>query len=207
MHAKDLLECRNKIIEAFKDGTFRSEHLKELDNAAHEYTLKDVNKSINEIRSIEEKINLSLFKEFFELPSPAKYAKMLINTKNRNENKEAVEEMEYKISDLKEKIEKISKKEKIEKMSKKEKKDKNADQTLEIITKILDWNKQLKIAFIVHQKLVKKNQNQRLKKDCKEDNFKNKRITKIKKEEKNIKNELFKKYFTNYQSPSDMYKQ
>ena len=28
MHAKDPLECRNKIIDAFKDGTFRSEHLK-----------------------------------------------------------------------------------------------------------------------------------------------------------------------------------
>ena len=32
-----------------------------------------------------------------------------------------------------------------------------------------------------------------------------KRLLKIKKK-KNIKNNLFKKYFTNYQSPSDMYK-
>ena len=32
------------------------------------------------------------------------------------------------------------------------------------------------------------------------------RIAEIEEEEKNINNELFKKYFTDYQSPSDMYK-
>ena len=32
------------------------------------------------------------------------------------------------------------------------------------------------------------------------------RIAEIEGEEKNINNELFKKYFTNYRSPSDMYK-
>ena len=46
MQAKDLLECRNKIIDAFKDGTFISEHLKELDDAAYDHVLKDVNKFI-----------------------------------------------------------------------------------------------------------------------------------------------------------------
>ena len=65
MQAEDLLEYRNKIINVFKDGTFRSEHLKELDDAAYNYVLKDVNRFIKEIRSMEEKINLSLFEEFF----------------------------------------------------------------------------------------------------------------------------------------------
>ena len=64
-----------------------SKHLKKLDNTAYNYVLKDVNKFIEEIKSLEEKINLSLFKEFFELSSPAKYAKELINTKNQDENK------------------------------------------------------------------------------------------------------------------------
>ena len=32
------------------------------------------------------------------------------------------------------------------------------------------------------------------------------KIAEIKEEEKNINNELFQKHFTNYQSPSDMYK-
>ena len=68
------------------------------------YVLKDVNKFINEIRSMEEKIDLDLFEEFFELLSPAEYLKVLINTKNRDENKEKVKEIEYIISDLKEKL-------------------------------------------------------------------------------------------------------
>ena len=38
---------------------------------------------------------------FFESPSPADYAKMLINTKNPDENKEIVPEIEYRVSDLK----------------------------------------------------------------------------------------------------------
>ena len=53
---------------------------------------------------MEEKIDLDLFEEFFEILSPAEYLKVLINTKNRDENKEKVNEIEYIISDLKEKI-------------------------------------------------------------------------------------------------------
>ena len=52
MIVKDLLECRNKVIDAFKVGTFRSEHLKELDSASYNYVLKDVNKFIKEVRSM-----------------------------------------------------------------------------------------------------------------------------------------------------------
>ena len=46
---------------------------------------------------------------------------------------------------------------------KKKKKDENADETLEIIKKILDYNKNAQNFFILHQKLIKENQNQRLK--------------------------------------------
>ena len=49
--------------------------------------LEYVNKLIEEIKSMEEKINLSLFEEFFESSSPANYAKMLINIKKQHENK------------------------------------------------------------------------------------------------------------------------
>ena len=94
--------------------------------------LKDVNKFIEKIKSMEEKIYLSLFKEFFELSSQARYAKELINAKNWDESKERVEEIEYTISDSQDEI---------KKMSEKEKKDKNADEKLEIIKKILDLNK------------------------------------------------------------------
>ena len=49
--------------------------------------IKDVNNFTQEIKSMEEKINLSLFQDFFESTSPADYPKMLINTspdKNKN---------------------------------------------------------------------------------------------------------------------------
>ena len=132
IQAKDLLDYRDNIIDAFKDGTFLSEHLKKSDGAAYNYVLKDVNKFIQEIRSMEEKINLSLFEDLFESSSPADYAKNLINTKNRDEQKEIVKEMENRISDLNDRI---------KKMSEKEKKDENMDETLNIIKKILDYNK------------------------------------------------------------------
>ena len=55
---------------------------------------------------MEEKINLSLFEDLFESSSPADYAKNLINTKNRDEQKEIVKEMENRISDLNDRIKK-----------------------------------------------------------------------------------------------------
>ena len=78
---------------------------------------------------------------------------MLINTSS--DEKENVEEIENRISDLKDRI---------KKMSNKEKKDKIVDETLEIIKKFLIKIKKLKKFFMVHQKLIKENQNQRLKK-------------------------------------------
>ena len=105
-----MLEYRDKIIKAFKDDTFLSEQLEKSDDAAYNYVLKDVNKFIEEIKSMEEKINLSLFEEFFESSSPANYAKMLINTKNLDKKKEFVKEIKDRISDLKERIKKMSEK-------------------------------------------------------------------------------------------------
>ena len=60
--------------------------------------------------------------------------------------------------------------------------------------------------FSLHQKLIKENQNQRLKKVLQKGTILRKgMIAEIKKEEK-TDNELFKKYFANYQSPSHTYK-
>ena len=87
MQVNDLLEYRDTIIKTFKDGTFLSEHLrKKSDDAAHKDVLKYVNKFIEEIKLIEEKINLSLFQDFYQSSSPANYAKMFINIKNADEN-------------------------------------------------------------------------------------------------------------------------
>ena len=71
MQVNDMLEYRYEIIDAFKDGTFSSEYLKEADDAGYKYVLKGVKDFIQEIESMSEKINLSLFEEFFESSSPA----------------------------------------------------------------------------------------------------------------------------------------
>ena len=70
--------------------------------------LKDVKDFIQEIESMSEKINLSLFEDFFE-SLPADYAKMLINT-SPDKNKEIVEVTKYRISDLKGRIKEMGKK-------------------------------------------------------------------------------------------------
>ena len=151
IQAKDLLDYRDNIIDAFKDGAFLSEHLKGSHGVAYNYVLKDVNKFIQEIRSMEEKINLSLFEDLFESSSPADYAKNLINTKNRDEQKEIVKEMENRISDLNDRI---------KKMSEKEKKEKNMDETLNIIKKFLITIKTLTNFLNLHQRLIKESQSQ-----------------------------------------------
>ena len=64
------------------------------------------------MKSIAEKINLGLFEDFFESLSSANYAKTIINTKNPDENKEFVAEIEDRISNLKDRIKKWVKKKK-----------------------------------------------------------------------------------------------
>ena len=147
------MEYRDEIIDAFKDGTFSSEFLKQSDAAAHDYVLKDVDNSIQETKSIKEEINLSLYENVFEL-LPADYAKMLINIKDADENKGIVAEAKNRISDLKDRIKGMNE----------TAKKKNADETLEIIKKILDYHKNAQKFFSMHQDLIKENQNQSLKK-------------------------------------------
>ena len=103
MQANNLFEFKDKIVDAFKDGTFSSKNLIKSDAAAYDYVLNDVNDFIQEIKSIEQKINLGLFEDFFEL-LPADYAKTLINIKNADENKEIVGETKDRMSDLKDRI-------------------------------------------------------------------------------------------------------
>ena len=149
MHVNDLLEYRDKIIEAFKDGTFSSKRLKKLDDAVYGYVLESVKKFIQKIKSMAENINLSLFEEFFKSLSPADYAKKLINVKDTNENKETVTEIKDKISYLKDRIKEMSEKEK---------------KYSELLKRFLITIKGLKKLFLLHQNLIKENQNQNLKK-------------------------------------------
>ena len=108
MQLNDMLEYVDTIIKAFRDGTFLSEHLKKSDDAAYDYVLKDVNSFIQKIESMSEKSNFCLFEDFFESSSTAYYAKTFNNANNPDENKKFVAEIKGKISDLKDKIKKIS---------------------------------------------------------------------------------------------------
>ena len=65
MQANGLFEYRDKIIDAFKNGTFLSEHLKKSDDAAYDYVLENVDDFIQKTESMSEKINLSMFCCFF----------------------------------------------------------------------------------------------------------------------------------------------
>ena len=53
-----------------------------------------------------------MLEDFYELSSPADYAKMLIDIKNTDENKRIVAEIEDRISNLKDRIKEMSKTEK-----------------------------------------------------------------------------------------------
>ena len=109
MQVNDMLEYMDKIIDAFRAGTFFSEYLQTSDDAGY----KNV---IQEIKSMEEKINLSLFEEFFESSSPANYAKMLIRIKDLDKNKEIVKEIKDRMSYFKQRLRKRVKKKKNIKM-------------------------------------------------------------------------------------------
>ena len=92
-------------------------------------------------------------------------------------------------------------------MSKTEKKNKNADETLKIIEEILDYNKKAQKFFPVASRVDKvKSELKPEESIAKRVVLRRARVAKIKREEKNINNKLFKEYFTIYQSPSHMYK-
>ena len=87
------------------------------------------------------------------------------------------------------------------------KKDKNADETLNIIKKILNYNKDIQKISQLASKVDKgKSEPKTEESIAKRTILKKEMVAEIEKEEKNMNSELFKNCFTNYQSPSDMYK-
>ena len=56
MQANDLLEYRNTIIDAFKNGIFLSEYLEKLDDARYKYLFKDVKKLFRKLNRWKKKL-------------------------------------------------------------------------------------------------------------------------------------------------------
>ena len=89
----------------------------------------------------------------------------------------------------------------------KRKKNKCADKTLKIIEEILDYNNKAQKIFPLASKVDKgKSEPKPAERISKRVHLRRGYVAEIEREEKNIKNKLFKEYFTIYQSPSDMYK-
>ena len=89
----------------------------------------------------------------------------------------------------------------------KQKKKENAHDTLEIIKKILDYNENAQKFVQLPSKVDKGKTEPKTEESIAEKTTLRKGIVaEIEKEGKNINNELFKNYFTNYHSPSGMYK-
>ena len=199
MQTSDLLKYRDKLIEAFKDGNFSSEHLKKSDDAAYGYVLEIVEKFIKKIKSMAENINLSLFNEFFDSPSPANQTKELINTRNPDENKEIVTNIKNMILGLKDRIKERSEKEK-----------ECVDKTLRIFEEILDYNKGAQNNFSIASKVDKGKsepkpeesiaERVKLRIQKSEEKEFNNFLEQIKKEQKNIDIAWFKNEF-NYETP------
>ena len=151
---------------------------------------------LKDVKDFIQKINLSLLKDFFESSLPANYTKIFINTKDPDKNKEFVAEIKDRISNLKDRV-------KNNEWNRK----KNADETLEIIKEIFNYNKNAQKSFQLASKVDKGKSEPKLEKSIAERvKSKNEKIAEIKKKEENINNLTFKSYFANYLSPSDVYK-
>ena len=90
---------------------------------------------------------------------------------------------------------------------KKKKNNKNADETLTIIEDIFDYNERAQRTFPIASEVDKEKSEPKPEESIAgRIKLRKERVAEIEEEEENIKNKLFKKYFTTYQSRSDMYK-
>ena len=80
------------------------------------------------------------------------------------------------------------------------------DETLKIIEEFVDYNKETKVFALVSKVDKEKSEPKPKESIAKMAQLRRRQIAEIEEEEKKINNKLFKEYFTNYQSPSDMYK-
>ena len=92
-------------------------------------------------------------------------------------------------------------------MGQKEKKKKNADETLSIIKKIVDCNKDAQKIFQLASKVDRGKPEPKTEESIAErTKLRREGIAEIKRKEENINNLVFKYYFSKYQNPSDKYK-
>ena len=141
--ARKLSDARDEIIYLFEKGTFpykdntfktkEKEWEKESEEESEEESEKERFKKFLEYIENESKdINYDLFKDYFDVLVPSALAKKLYETKNKNKNNELVELINFRWSNLKDEI---------EKMTENEIKTEKPHKILEIVKEILDFNK------------------------------------------------------------------
>ena len=141
--ARKLSDARDEIINLFEKGTFpykdntfktkEKEWEKESEEESEEESEKERFKKFLEYIENESKdINYDLFKDYFDVLVPSALAKKLYETKNKNKNNELVELINFRWSNLKDEI---------EKMTENEIKTEKPHKILEIVQEILDFNK------------------------------------------------------------------
>ena len=92
-------------------------------------------------------------------------------------------------------------------MDQKEKKKKNADETLNIVKKIIDCNKDAQKNFQFASKVDRGKSEPKTEESIAErTTLRREGIAEVKRKEENINNLIFKYYLSKYQNPSDMYK-
>ena len=140
---RKLSDARDEIINLFEKGTFpykdntfktkEKEWEKESEEESEEESEKERFKKFLEYIENESKdINYDLFKDYFDVVVPSALAKKLYETKNKNKNNELVELINFRWSNLKDEI---------EKMTENEIKTEKPHKILEIVKEILNFNK------------------------------------------------------------------
>ena len=153
-------DARDEIINLFEKGTFpykdntfktkEKEWEKESEEESEEESEKERFKKFLEYIENESKdINYDLFKDYFDVLVPSALAKKLYETKNKNKNNELVELINFRWSNLKDEI---------EKMTENEIKTEKPHKILEIVKEILDFNKKIQKQQDLRLKILTPNQ-------------------------------------------------
>ena len=111
-----MLNARDDIIDRFEKGTFpyKGSVFRTKEEESEENMLQKIKDNYNELfKYIEDEskdIDYNLFEDYFSFSVPSVLAKKLFETKDIKENDELVELIRVRWSNLKDKIEKMSKK-------------------------------------------------------------------------------------------------
>ena len=131
-----MFRVREDIIDFFKKGIFlfKGNVFKSKEERFKEKIKKSINDGIIFIKEKSRDVNNDLLNKYFDFSAPIDLANKLYKTKDAKENSGAVEEIRNRSSNLKDEIKEISKE---------EIKNEKLNDILEIVNKIIDFNKEI----------------------------------------------------------------